>query len=173
MIMNALDALSVVEKSKGFKVFMSEEKDSYLANVFVFIESNTPPKEWHVSYYSPKTNLLTAFVTKDAGVERQGASEALKSEQKIEGLDTKKVKLSSDQALMIASKHQFEHYRTERPIKIIVILQEYKKKTVYNITYITQSFKTLNMKIDADSGKVVSHDLVSLIDTEALKDLKK
>ena len=35
---------------------------------------------------------------------------------------------------------------------------------MYNITYVTQSFKTLNIRVDAISGVVLSHNIVSIFD---------
>ncbi|MBI2652931.1 hypothetical protein HYX00_05695, partial [Candidatus Woesearchaeota archaeon] len=33
---------------------------------------------------------------------------------------------------------------------------------IWNITYITEAFNTLNMKIDASNGKVLEHNLSSI-----------
>ena len=49
--------------------------------------------------------------------------------------------------------------------KTIVILQNLSEfGNIWNITYVTHSFKTLNMKINAENGKILHHDIVSLMD---------
>ncbi len=33
---------------------------------------------------------------------------------------------------------------------------------IWNITYVTEAFNTLNMKIDAENGRVLEHNLASV-----------
>ena len=49
------------------------------------------------------------------------------------------------------------------PIKTIAILQNIKPHgNIWNLTYITQAFNTLNMKIDASTGKILDHNHSSI-----------
>src|SRR3989344_2458059 len=48
-------------------------------------------------------------------------------------------------------------------IKTIAILQNIKELgNIWNITYVTEAFNTLNMRIDASTGKVLEHKLSSV-----------
>ena len=48
-------------------------------------------------------------------------------------------------------------------MKIIMLIQNHNKLgNIWNITYVTESFKTLNIKIDAASGKIVRDELIEL-----------
>ena len=74
------------------------------------------------------------------------------------------VKLDISDALGKANLLQKEKYSVHNPVKIIVILQTIPEGTVYNITYITQSFKTLNIKVSAITGDIVADKLLSIFD---------
>ena len=90
-------------------------------------------------------------------------SEVFKKEKTVvKRLDIKKVKKDFEDAVSIANKFQREKYSTEIPIKKIVVLQNIDFGQIWNITFISKTFNTLNMKIDAGSGKVKKHELVSL-----------
>ncbi|MBW3022928.1 hypothetical protein KY308_02405, partial [Candidatus Woesearchaeota archaeon] len=56
-----------------------------------------------------------------------------------------------------------EKYKTHIPIKRIAILQHLPIGQVWNITYVTQSFNTLNIKINAETKEIVSDKLVSIV----------
>ncbi|MFH1324951.1 MAG: PepSY domain-containing protein, partial [Nanoarchaeota archaeon] len=88
-------------------------------------------------------------------------------EAKIEPLDEDKIKIDITKALEIAEKTQVKDYKQETPSKIITILQKLNMGQVYNITYVTQSFKILNFKIDAVNGKVLKTKLENIMDFKA------
>ena len=46
----------------------------------------------------------------------------------------------------------------------MIILQTINKKETYNITFVTRAFKTLNIKIDADTGETISDQITSIFD---------
>ena len=75
----------------------------------------------------------------------------------IKELDAEKVRLEFDEALEKAKEFQKKEYRNEQILKEIFILQHIERGQVYNITFLLSSFKTLNIKIDAASGEIVSH----------------
>ena len=64
----------------------------------------------------------------------------------------------------IADKLKREKYKNETLTKKIIILQNLKEfGHIWNLTFLTSSFKTLNIKIDANSGKILKKKLASLI----------
>ena len=87
--------------------------------------------------------------------------------QEVKELDVEKIKISMEKALEIAEKVQQEEYKSDPVMKKILIIQNIDLGQVWNITFITQTFKTLNIKIDADSGKVIEHKANSLMDFRA------
>jgi hypothetical protein len=64
----------------------------------------------------------------------------------------------------IADELQKKEYKSSQPFKKIFILQNLDQwGQVWNVTFITTDFKTLNIKINAENGKVLSHKLISII----------
>jgi len=50
------------------------------------------------------------------------------------------------------------------PVKIIAILQNLENLgNVWNLTFVIAAFNTLNMKINAENGKIVEHKLSSIL----------
>ena len=75
-----------------------------------------------------------------------------------------KIKLDYDDAIKKANEVKKEHYPHELTNKEIVVIQDLVEEgQVYNITFITAAFKTLNIKINAESGEVIGHNLANLI----------
>ena len=71
--------------------------------------------------------------------------------------------MTLDESLDKTEKLQKEKYPKESTMKRIIILQNLENfGNVWNITYFTQSFNTLNIKIKTDSGKIVEHKLTPL-----------
>ena len=56
-----------------------------------------------------------------------------------------------------------ENYKGSSMFKAFMILQNIDAGQVWNITFVTQQFKTINIKIDANTGSCVSHKMISLI----------
>ena len=52
-------------------------------------------------------------------------------------------------------------------MKEVVILQNLDVGQVWNITYITKSFQTLNIKIDAETGDVLEDKLHQIFSMDA------
>jgi len=51
-------------------------------------------------------------------------------------------------------------------MKKFFILQELEGKPMFNITFFTLDMNTVNVKVDAHSGKVVHHSLKALMDMQ-------
>ena len=74
-----------------------------------------------------------------------------------------KVKLTFDTAIEKANEFQQKNFPKDNCIKTIAILQNiHQFGNIWNITYITESFNTLNMKINAENGNVLEHNLSSV-----------
>jgi len=118
-------------------------------------------QEWQIGYYDPDADKITAFSVSD-DVVKNPDSEVFKKDKKVLELEPSKVKITLDKTLEKAKKLQKTVYSQHTPVKKVVILQKLSLGQVWNVTYITQTFKTLNIKIDAESGEVIKHDLIEL-----------
>ena len=158
-------AVEKLEANPEFLEWKKENKDSFLSYAFTVLEKDAQP-EWQIGYYDRKKDRITSFTFRGSGIAIQPDEEVFKKEDAdVAKLDMKKVKVPLDKAMSYADEFRQKKFSGEEPIKIIAILQNIPKLSiVWNMTYITKSFKMLNMKIDACSGKVVNYDMSSLMD---------
>lgn len=160
MLKKKLDKL---ENSEIFKSWKAENEKSHLAHVFVLLDEANKG-EWQIGYYNNNTAKITTFVVGEEII--QNPAEDVFKEQKtiVKKIDLEKVKTSLKEAVTIADNLQQEKYKPHRPVKKIIILQNLEVGQVWNITYITDSMQTLNIKVDSETGGVKSDKLVSLIE---------
>ena len=156
------EALGILEKSKEFKDWKKKNPDTYLSNGFIVVEN--ADDNWRIGYYHEKSNKITSFnIGKKIIVEPE--EEVFKKEKtKVEALDLEKIKLDLAEAVALANNLQKEEFSTEIPTKIIAIIQNLKIGQIWNITFITQSFNSLNFKIKSENGKIVEKKLTSLLE---------
>ncbi|MFC1754918.1 hypothetical protein ACFL96_16240 [Thermoproteota archaeon] len=160
--MQVKEIVAKVQNSAVFKQWYQEHDSAYLAHVF-FMEAEDGKSSYDVGYYLKSEDRMASFGL-DKDVEFRGFSEVFKKpEATIDELDLSKVDTTTEDALETAKKLQEEEYPKSKPVKRIVILQHLTQGQVWNITYVAENFKTLNIKIDAATGKIVEHKLLDLI----------
>jgi len=157
--MDVKKAIKKLESSQAFKEYKQDHPDSYMTHIF-FMTGNGID----IGYYTKKNNLMASFNTKDQVTKVVEEQPFQKTEQTIKPLIMNMVHVDMEEALETAVALQKEKYSAEQINKEIIILQELDEiGLVYNITFITETFKTLNIKIDAKNKKIVHDHLVSLI----------
>ncbi len=82
----------------------------------------------------------------------------------MEELDIDKVRLSLRDAVKVAEELKNEEHGGETVTKKIVILQTLDGKELYNLTLVTTNFNIINVKVDANSGDVISSSKDSIMD---------
>jgi hypothetical protein len=75
-----------------------------------------------------------------------------------------------EQAMETASKLNTESYPQIKSSKQIIILQNLEQGQLWNLTFVSSSMDVLNIKIDAASGEVLSHNLNRLFEFRNFKD---
>ena len=153
------EALKILEKSQEFKEWKKNNPQDHLSYGMFIVEDKE--REWKIGYCN-KENQLTSFnIGKKITIEPD--EEALqKKKQKILGLDKEKLKLDLAEAVAIANDTQKEEFATETPTKIVAIVQKLDIGQIWNITFLTQSFNTLNFKIDSSNGNVIEKKISPL-----------
>ena len=151
-------ALKKLYDSKVYKEWKT--KSCYLTYGFIMI-SEEVKQEWQIGCYDPKADRITAFTISDKVI-KNPESEVFKKNSEVFELEPSKIKLTLEKTLEKAEEVQKTKYAQHTPVKKVVILQKLSIGQVWNITYITNTFKTLNIKIDAESGEVLKHDLIEL-----------
>jgi uncharacterized membrane protein YkoI len=119
-----------------------------------------------IGYYEKESDTITTFTIADKVVQNP-SSDVFKEEQTVSVLDFAQTKVSFEEAMEIAVALQKEKYGADIPTKDIVVLQTIGERALYNVTFITQSFHLLNIRIDASSGEVVSDTKKPLMDLAA------
>ena len=164
--MEILDVLKRLEENKEFKEWKKKNKDSFLAHIFKMLD-DANRDDWQIGYYNKDDTITTFIITPDDIKIAETENIFKKPEAKIKELNKEKIKIDITEALQTAEKIQTKEYKQETPYKIITILQKLDIGQVYNITYVTQSFKVLNLKIDSSNGKVLKKSLKSIMDFKA------
>ena len=150
-----------LEGSKQFKQWKAKHRDAFFYLVFSMFGDKGEP-EFELSYYSPLKREATIFLC--------GEEPSLKDTDKLFGdkapqrLSLTNVKIDFEKAMEKGRQFQEERYSGESPLKNIVMLQMIKGKPTWNITFFTVGFSTLNIRIDAEKGRVIDHSLRKLFD---------
>ncbi len=146
-----------------FKAWKKDNPESYLAHMF-WMNDEANINVVQIGYCNKDESITTFFLEKN-DIRIATEKEAFKKpEDKILSLDVSKVNVSQEDAMEKAAEILREKYKTSA-MKSFMILQKLKEYgQVYNITFITQSFSTLNVKINAETGEAVKHELASLMD---------
>lgn len=155
--MDVLDTIHRLRDSAEFSVWAAAHPKAYLAHIFCMVEKEG--RFWQVGFVDD--GLVTVFEMGKEIKQLPADKPFTKPGDTVPKLDESAIKLDLDAALGKASEVQQEKYPAGKPFKTIVILQCIDDRVVYNITYVTQSFKTLNIRVAAEDGEIVSDNLVS------------
>jgi hypothetical protein len=156
--------ITELENSEKFKEWKKENPECFLAHMFKMTDE---PNQgiWQLGYYNEKEGKITTFVIESEEIKISLPSEIFKKpEDKIESLNLDKIMIDWMTALEDAVEFQEKNYPKEKAVKSFFIIQNLNKETIYNITFVTQTFKTLNLKLDANTGEIIDHKLISLFE---------
>lgn len=160
--MDLKPALKRLEQSQDFRKWHNRHKNTYFSYAFKILQEM--PNEWQLGFYDKKKDKITTFVISNEGIKVRLEEKVFKKEDMdVNEVKLDKIKLTFDNAITKANEFQQKNFPKDKSIKTIAILQNIDKLgNVWNITYITEAFNTLNMKIDASNGKVLEHNIASV-----------
>ena len=159
--MNLHKLLEIAKNSKEY------DSSYYLTHFFVMFDKNLKQEgDWQIGFYSEEKDVVKAIsVGDESGETISKESEALKEKgKKITELDIDEVKVNIDEAINKVVQCLRNNYLTEVPIKSFVVLQILDEFVfpIWNFTFVTNSFKTLNIKINAVDGEIVHHGVIQI-----------
>ena len=156
-------ALKKLEESQEFRKWYRKNKKTYLSYAFK-IPQEMNPNEWQFGFYDGKKDRITTFVMSADSIKIRPEEEIFKKEDiKVNEIQLDRVNLAFDRAIAKANEFQQKNFPKDKSIKTIAILQNINVLgNIWNITYVTEAFNTLNMKIDASNGKIIEHNLSSV-----------
>ncbi len=157
------ELISEIESSVQFKEWKKSHLDFYLAHAFV-MKDHSNQEVWQIGYYNKKTNKMETIVKQREALEFVPEQEILKASQEILPLNPDDVKIDPNKAIETALGCIKENYSKEPILKSFFIIQHLEGATIYNITYIAQTFKTINIKVSATDGKIIKHSCEKLAD---------
>ncbi|MBR9699514.1 hypothetical protein GOV09_03615 [Candidatus Woesearchaeota archaeon] len=161
--MQVKDKLALLEKDKLFLGWRKDNHNSHLAHVFRMLDEANK-NIWQFGYYNEDDTITTFILDNDEVKEIPEQKIFKKDKHKLPELEVSKIKVSLDDAVAKATELHGEKYKQHPIMKTIVILQTIEKKQLYNITFVTETFHTLNVRIDCVTGKVVKEKLASLME---------
>ena len=151
-------------KSKEFN------KDGYLCGFFLMADvDKLKETDWEIDFYDEKKDTITSYsIGKEITINED--SKVFKEEnKKIEELKLEKLNSDLNDALrkceIILKQHE------EKATQLIIILQN-DKGIKWNISYVTQKFNLINIKIDAENGDVISQNIISMLNWGKIDDGK-
>ena len=160
--MDIKKAVSRLEKSPVFRNWKSSNKQAFLSSAFIMLENSDNP-EWMIDYYNSKKDKITSFLVSKT-IKKNPDSEIFKSGQDIKGVNLNEVKMEFNKVLELGSDFCRKNFPNETTKKTIAVLQNLELGQVWNVTYITLAYKTINLKISSSTGDILKHGLISLYD---------
>ena len=157
-------AFKKLQETEDFKKWKVKNKNTYFSYAFK-IPQEMSAGEWQLGFYNKKKDKITTFVLTSDNIKLRPEEDVFKKEDAdVKEVNLTKVAMTFDNAISKANEFQQNFFPKDRSIKTIAILQNIEGMgNIWNITYVTESFNTLNMKIDASSGKVIEHNLTSIL----------
>ncbi|MEK6901801.1 MAG: hypothetical protein AABX37_05635 [Nanoarchaeota archaeon] len=150
-----------------YKDWKRQNKHCFLSHFFCTITGDFKAKtSWEVGFYDPVQEKITVFsLLPSKEFQIKPADDIFKREEDtVELLDISIVTHSVDEALETFKTKMPEYFPKEILGDGFVSLQTLKQHTVWNCCFVTRSLKFVSLKIDAASGKPVSHDVMELMD---------
>ncbi len=161
--MDVLDILQKLEGSDGFKAWIAKNPNSYLVHVFKMHDSENLG-EWQIGYYN-ENDTISTFIVDGKEILRQEESAIFKeSDNKLLALSRNTIKIGMDDALLRAQNLLKEKYSKHPVLKVFVILQNLKNLDLYNVTFVTHTLHTINIRVSATDGLILSDKITNIMD---------
>ena len=171
-VMQFKEALERLRKHPEFVAWEIENPEHYLAHGFL-MRGGSFVEEWQIGFYNKKEDRIVVF-TIGENVTKNPPSELFKKESGVKPLDIASVSTDAKEALDAAEKYRQEHFKAHVPQQTIVLLQHLQAGQVWNITFITEKFTVVNIKLDTTDLSVKSATCESLMGWgEAVKGERK
>lgn len=167
--MDITSLLGKVESSSAFTSWRNDHSSLYLAHVFIMYDGDTLVDQ-QVGYYDAEKNKMTSFTVSGNDLTLIPEADVFKKpgSEKVRELNVDTVSISFDDVAEQTDTLLKEKYHTSASKKIY-ILQHLTEGQVWNCTFLTAGFSTINVRIDATSGAVLKDEQVNLIDMENSK----
>ena len=157
--------LNKLKNNDIFIKFKKNNKNAYFSYAFKII-GDKDFDGWQFGFYTKDNDKVTTFTVNEEKIEINKEEEVFKKpSMSVNEINLDKIKLSLEEISEKVETFRKKTYPKELQEKIIVILQNLDDfGDIWNMTYITKAFNTLNIKISAENGKILQHKLSSIFD---------
>ena len=156
------DIVKELQNTQDYHDWKLDHADAYLAHIFVMLDDANKGL-FQIGYYDISSDTISTFVVGHGEVHLIPDQEVAKTGGVVDPLDISLVNGSSDEVTSTADDIRKEHYGSIPFIKSFFVIQSLDDTQIYNVTYLTQDFKTINIKLDM-ALTLISHDCKALAD---------
>ena len=159
------DAYAVFTKTESIQSKIAQYR---LINAF-YMQSQQFEPHWQFGFFCDETQKITSFVVNEQAVSENNADDAMKEpDAAVLTLDMAQIQISETEAYATAlTLAQIEYKGAVPQVKIFLLQHDTQLGHVWNITFVTQDYQVLNIKIAAQTGVVLTHNAHSLLDMQA------
>ncbi len=146
-----------------FEEWKKEHDSAIFSYAFISADKELS-SDWQIGFYDKKQDKITTFSIINSKVADHRTDKVFKQPgSKMLEIEMSQVKLNVGDILKSVDEFMKKEYSAEVVNRKILILQNLAEfGTVWNITLITLNFNSVNIKVDAATGKVKAHKLTSL-----------
>ncbi len=162
-----VEVIELLKKEELFQKWKKNHTQTYLSHFFCSINSELEPLgEWEIGMFDSEDGKITVFALLENGTFAiKPADEVFKAPNtKVEELNLQKVKVSVEEVQKMANESKILHFPTEILGNGFIILQTLNNVPQWNISFITQTLKFANLKINAETGELFSHNVISFME---------
>ncbi len=162
-----MDFKETFEKLKGsgaFKEWNAQNPENFFSYALKIFEEKTEDP-WQFGFYLKSKEKMVSFTVDGDNIRMEQEDEVFKRpETEVRHISLENVNLEFKDILELANRFKKEKYPGETASKTIAILQNLDTyDDIWNLTLITHSFNALNMKLSAESGRIVYYHIESLL----------
>jgi hypothetical protein len=157
---NIKEKYNTLIKTEMYKEFIENNPDYNLSNAFIVFEQDNCV-DVQIGFYSEKADKVVSFdLIKHKGSEPE---DAMKRSGTIPCFEINDFKIEISEALKICDDLVKEKYSQHTPTKKICILQIIEEILLWNITYVTDTLYMINMRVNANTGKIIKDSANSIM----------
>lgn len=162
------DTLVKLAKTALFKNWKKKHPEAYLSHFFCPITKDCQLNaSWDIGYFNPQDQKITVFRDFGTHFERMPEEDVFKKETTaVESLNMAKVTYPFTKAIAVVQDNIVSLFPAEKCGDGFLILQNLSNTMLWNFTFISASLKFLNLKINAEDGKLYSHQEVNVVQRE-------
>ena len=166
--MEVKELLKNLEETKIYKNWKEQHQDSFLSHFFSPIDKEGKCKqEWETGFFIPSNEKMSVFTKEGDSFNLKPEDDVFKQKtDHVEELKLENLKTDYQTALTKTKESIQENYSQVKLGDGFVIAQTFQGNTVWNFTFITISLQFINVRVNATTQTVLSHQALDAIHKE-------